>query len=324
MLYQVKAGIIGLDKLGMIYAGLIKDHVKDLSLIAAAGRTQKELLYAKNDLSLEYVYGDEKALLENHDVDALFVFSEARFKANLTIQAIDAGKHVFLVNPIALNLDDAVAVQKTAASHPSQTVMCASPVKSFPILLKLKSFIDSGQLGKIHFIHTDSSFFQSMKKEYASSSGSRYLDKLLDELELFNWIYDGELSEALVETSGNMKICKLRSDTRDVCQIMFDQDSQKKQGVLIIYGEKGQIVLSSERPYGFSFYSRDGKKQSIELETKLMFSYPEYLQMHHFTQSILGKEKNSLKTNLAVDAVRLALAFEKSDVLNTSVDLRTS
>ncbi|NBU51563.1 MAG: gfo/Idh/MocA family oxidoreductase [Chitinophagia bacterium] len=273
MLYQVKAGIIGLDKLGMIYAGLIKDHVKDLSLIAAAGRTQKELLYAKNDLSLEYVYGDEKALLENHDVDALFVFSEARFKANLAIQAIDAGKHVFLVNPIALNLDDAVAVQKTASSHPSQTVMCASPVKSFPILLKLKSFIDSGQLGKIHFIHTDSSFFQSMKKEYASSSGSRYLDKLLDELELFNWIYDGELSEALVETSGN---------------------------------------------------SRDGKKQSIELETKLMFSYPEYLQMHHFTQSILGKEKNSLKTNLAVDAVRLALAFEKSDVLNTSVDLRTS
>ena len=60
MLYNVKAGIIGLDDLGRAYSHLIKSHIKNLNLIAAYGRTQKELLFAKNELSLEYVYSDEK------------------------------------------------------------------------------------------------------------------------------------------------------------------------------------------------------------------------------------------------------------------------
>jgi len=84
MLYNVKAGIIGLDDIGKAYAKLIKDHVKNLSLIAAYGRTQKELLFAKNELSLEYVYSDEKSLIENHDVDVIFIFSDTeRMQASI-------------------------------------------------------------------------------------------------------------------------------------------------------------------------------------------------------------------------------------------------
>lgn len=136
MLYQVKAGILGLEELGGKYAYLLKEHIKDLSLIGAAGRTQKELLFAKNDLSLEYVYSDEKALVENHDIDAICIFGDAQRRPHLAISAIEAGKHVFMADPIALNVEDAEAVNKVAKSHPSQVVMVSSFVR-FDALLQV-------------------------------------------------------------------------------------------------------------------------------------------------------------------------------------------
>ena len=95
MLYQVKAGILGLNDLGKEYAILLKEHIKDLTLLGSAGRTQKELLFAKNDLSLEYVYSDDRSLIENHDIDALCIFGNAQQRPHLAIQAIEAGKHLF-------------------------------------------------------------------------------------------------------------------------------------------------------------------------------------------------------------------------------------
>ena len=104
MLYNVKAGIIGLEELGRQFAHLVNDHVKNLNLIAACGRTQNELLFAKNDLSLEYVYSDDKSLFENHDIDVIFVCSQTHLRPHQAIQAIEAGKHVYILSPTALNL----------------------------------------------------------------------------------------------------------------------------------------------------------------------------------------------------------------------------
>ena len=127
-----------MQDMGASYAHLIRDHVKNLNLIAACGRNQKELLFAKNDLSLEYVYSDEKSLIENHDIDVIFNFANEQNIAHLSIQALEAGKHLFVSNPIALNVEDAIAVNKAANSRPSQRAMALSTVRFSPLMKKLK------------------------------------------------------------------------------------------------------------------------------------------------------------------------------------------
>lgn len=315
MLYNVKAGIIGLGDLGAPYARLLKEHVKNLNLIAASGRSQKELLYAKNDLSLEYVYSDEKQIFDNHDIDALFIFSEARLRADQAIQAIEKGKHVFILNPLALNLDDALAVLKIAERHPSQVSMIASAPRSAPMLVKLKAFLDSGELGQISTIQVDGSFFYSMNKLKSSPSGSRFLDKLLDEIEIAQWIAPGEIEEIDVQSDRFYKTCYVRLKDALSYQFKLHNNDGKRHGFLNIYGEYGQILMSNDQPGSFRFFKTDGSWQLIELNSDPGFSFPEYQQLHHFTRTILGKEKNSLNVSKAVDSMRLALSFEKSDVL---------
>ena len=324
MLYNVKAGILGLDDLGEKYADLLKEHIKNISLIAACGRTQKELLYAKNTLSLEYVYGDEKQIIENHDVDALFIFSEAHLRANLAIQAIEKGKHVFMINPIALNVEDAEAVRKTAESHPSQTVMCGSNIRASVILSELKDILKQDKLGDVKMVEISSNFMNSINKLHAKASGSKYLDGMLDEIELCNWLFGDNVESVEVRDKKSLKICDAYFEDGKEIRYLARFDSDSEYGSLKIETSKASICLNSKDRNHIDIYYTDGSWERHELNHGHTVQLPEYIQLQHFTNSILNKEKKGLGLASAVKGMELALAFEKSDVLGNPVTLDKS
>jgi len=321
MLYQVKAGILGLDELGKEYAVLLKEHIKDLSLIGAAGRTQKELLFAKNDLSLEYVYSDERALIENHDIDALCIFGNGQQRPHLAIQALEAGKHLFLADPVALNVEDAEAVSKAASSRPSQVTMVSSQVRFDTLLNTVKKVIDNGDIGVINHISLDSSFFKGMNRKYAQKSGSIFIDTALDEIDLCHWLLEDTFSQVDVSVINNTIRCDAVTSKGVSVNLITQPTIQKEQSYINIYGNKGQILISNTNHRSFKLYKDTGEKVDIFREEYHGFIFPEYLQLHHFTQAILGKQKRRLKTTNAVENIKLAVAFEKAKVLEKRVEL---
>jgi len=321
MLYNVKAGVIGLEQLGKKMAVLVNDHVKNLNLIAACGRTQKELLYAKNDLSLEYVYSDEAALFENHDVDALFIFSDPRYRAHQAIQAIDKGKHVFLMNPMALNVDDATEVFRTAASHPSQTIMCASPVRSNHQLQKAIEIGNNHNLGALEWISADEGFINSIRKEATQSSGSLYLDRLLDEIEMCLMLDERKVEKVHVRRYAGHRVAEAIIGDLTVWRLILSKEGTVSSGKLTIQYAEGRVEASSTNADLLRVVDGEGNRFSVSSRKEFAFSFPAYEQIHHFTQCILGKEKNGLPVSASLDSMRLALAFEKSDVLGEPVEL---
>ena len=321
MLYQLKAGIIGLDELGMAYAKLLKDHIKDLSLIGAVGRTQKELLYAKNDLSLEYVYSDYKSLLENHDIDAIFLFGEVEQRPHLAIQAIEAGKHLFLADPISKNVEDALAVRSSASSHPSQVVMVSSLVRFNPLLKSVKKLIGQGEIGVINHLSLDSAFFNGLNRRYNQSTGSNFLDHAMDELDLCLWLLDSEFTEVSVEARNFTLICEGHTKSNSSINIIVQPELKKEQSYLNIYGNSGQIVVSNVNHRSFKLYKDTGDKMDYFSPGDQGFQYSEYLQLHHFTKAVLNKTKPLVRTDHGVDLIRLGVAFEKAKVLGKRITL---
>lgn len=321
MLYQLKAGIIGLDDLGMAYAQLLKNHIKDLSLIGAVGRTQKELLYAKNDLSLEYVYSDNKSLMENHDIDAIFLFGDVQQRPHLAIQAIEAGKHLFVADPISKNVEDALAVKSTADSHPSQVVMVSSLVRFNPLLRSVKKLIDQGEIGIVNHISLDSAFFNGLNRRYNLTSGSTFLDNTLDELDLCLWLLDSKFSEVSVDTRNYTLICEGKTESNSSINIIVQPELRKEQSYLNIYGNSGQIVVSNVNHRSFKLYKDTGEKLDQFTDDRHGFQYSEYLQLHHFTNAVLNKLKPLVKTDHAVDLIRLGVAFEKAKVMGKRIEL---
>jgi len=321
MLYQVKAGILGLDELGKNYAVLLKEHIKDLTLIGAAGRTQAELLFAKNELSLEYVYSDERALIENHDIDALCIFGDAHLRPDLAIRALQAGKHIFIADPIALNVEDAIAVSKAAESRPSQVTMVSSLVRFDPLMLTVKKVIDNGDIGIINHISLDSAFFNGINRKFNKKSGSVFIDSAIDEIDLCNWLMNDDFAQVKVSVNNNTVICDAVTEKNMSINLIVQPAIQKEQSYINIYGNKGQILISNTNHRSFKLYKDSGEKVDIYRQAVDGFVFPEYLQLHHFTQAILGKQKRKLTTSHAVQNIKLAVAFEKAKVLEKRVEL---
>ena len=322
MLYNVKAGIIGLEKLGVTYARLILEHVKNLNLIAAAGRTQKELLLAKNDLSFEYVYSDEKSLIENHDVEVIFNFSNEQSRAHLSIQALEAGKHLFVANPIALNYEDAIAVRKAAGSRPSQYAMAISTVRFSPLIKALKECLNKDTIGKINHIELNSAFVKAIGKNYKVGSGSAFLDSALDELDLCLYLLEDEIKDLNVERYNELLICKARTTENSSFSLLLSSTLGFAESYLKIYGSKGHIIVSNSNVESFKVYNKDHELSLVNVDKGEKFSFAEYLQLHHFTRVIMGKEKPNVRLDHAVKLIEVAVGFEKSKVLESPVNLK--
>ena len=92
-------------------------------------------------------YTDVDALLADDEVEAVWVSTPNRFHAEHSIKAMDAGKHVVVEKPMALNLTD--AVRMVEAANRNGVKFIAGHTRSFnPIIRMMWRIIESGQLGR--------------------------------------------------------------------------------------------------------------------------------------------------------------------------------
>lgn len=317
MIYNIKAGVLGLEELGMAYTTLLREHIKNLKLLGAVGRNQKELLYAKNDLNLEYVYSDEKSLIENHDIDTIFIFSDPQFRPHQAIKAIEAGKHVFIADPIALNVEDALAVKACADSHPSQIVMSSSMVRHSPLFHTVQQIIASNGIGALTNITLDSNFFNGLNRQLTQKSGSLFIDSVIDELDLCLWLIEADNYVVKVSKSDSQEIvCHINASNNTEIVLTVKPAETEHKSIINIKGDIGKLEISNDNYR--SFLMSVAGDENIPITTKYYsgFLYPEYLQLHHFVKSLLNRNNQMNSLQPAVDVVRLAVTLEKGKLFN--------
>lgn len=93
-------------------------------------------------------YGTLNALLKDGGVDALVVSTPNYLHAEQTISALEAGIHVLVEKPMAMNAAEAKAMQK-AAEKAGKTLMVAHCWRFDPEAIWLQAQIAAGKIGKI-------------------------------------------------------------------------------------------------------------------------------------------------------------------------------
>ncbi len=96
----------------------------------------------------ETVATDLGAVVDRDDVDAVIVTTANNLHAPLTIQALDAGKHVMVQKPMALTLAEADAM--IAAADRSGKQLMVSFFEFFhPAFKRAKELVDAGTIGEV-------------------------------------------------------------------------------------------------------------------------------------------------------------------------------
>lgn len=98
-------------------------------------------------LSLNEVLGEPT-------IDAVVIAAPARDHAALALQVLDAGKHVFVEKPLALDLDDAERVVERAEAA-GLTLMVGHLLQYHPAFLAVRQLVADGALGDLRYLYSN-------------------------------------------------------------------------------------------------------------------------------------------------------------------------
>jgi predicted dehydrogenase len=102
--------------------------------------------HVKVTASFEMVLGDPA-------VQAVILATPTPSHAAMSIQAFDAGKHVFVEKPLALNSTEARAMVD-AAENAGRILMVGHLLEYHPAVNYIKAMIDSGELGDVYYLYS--------------------------------------------------------------------------------------------------------------------------------------------------------------------------
>ena len=103
-------------------------------------------------------------VLRKDQIQAVALATPAETHSELAIQAMQAGKDVFVEKPMALTLEDAEKM-KRVAEETGRILMVGHLLEYHPAVLKLREMIDSGELGKINYIYSNRLNFGKVRTE---------------------------------------------------------------------------------------------------------------------------------------------------------------
>lgn len=105
------------------------------------------------------------ALLDNTDVDAVYLPLSNHEHAEWTLRAIKKGKHVLCEKPLALTVADIEAIQITARQY-NVTVMEGFMYRFHPQHVRVKEIINSGTIGEVRSVRASYSFMMRPARMY--------------------------------------------------------------------------------------------------------------------------------------------------------------
>ena len=189
-------------RIGLIGAGAIAQIVH-LPLLKEMPGARIEALCDVHDhkaraladrLSIPHVFRSDEVLLDSDTVDAVVICSPNHMHERQAIAALEAGKHVLVERPLALNARGVQAVVK-AAKKADRTLMVAYNNRFRPDTRGVKSFVTSGELGEIFTIH-GTWFNRKVRlkrktwRHRREAGGGAFMDLGVQVLDLCLWMLD--------------------------------------------------------------------------------------------------------------------------------------
>lgn len=154
----------------VVRVGLIGVGIRGYQLQAAIRKSKHARIVAISDLSEHYierirprledpntpVHRDYKALLDDQSIDAVVIASPDHWHAQMTLDALDAGKDVYVEKPMTYSRAEAVKVRDKVRST-KRVTQVGYQRRSMAHFHKAKEIVRSGVLGSIHHIQIWSS-----------------------------------------------------------------------------------------------------------------------------------------------------------------------
>lgn len=173
---KIKWGILGTADIAVeqVIPAVLKSTYGEV--VAVASRSVEKAKKTAKQFNIRTSYGSYQGLLDDVEVEAVYIPLPNHLHVEWAIKAMRAGKHVLVEKPIAMSSVQARELVDEAKKHPELKVMEAFMYKFHPQWVKVKEMVQHGEIGTIKAIQSSFSFFEDdpnsivNKKEFGGGS----------------------------------------------------------------------------------------------------------------------------------------------------------
>lgn len=147
---RIRIGIIGAGGRGRYLAGLLREYGAEVFAVCDVyePHLQNGLKAASSSAK---GYSDYRKLLEDKSLDAVVIATPDHLHASMLIDAVEAGKDVYLEKPLANNIEDGFRMVD-AVRRTKRIVALGTQRRSHPLNHEAKQVLDSDAMGDIRLV----------------------------------------------------------------------------------------------------------------------------------------------------------------------------
>lgn len=146
---KVKIGVIGAGSISEVHFNAYLEN-EDAEIYAVCDKNLERAKLKAEKYGAKHVFTDYHELLALSEIEAVSVCTWNESHAEISIAALQAGKHVMCEKPLSKSMDEAYAMEKTVKE--SGKVFQLGVVRRYGSNTQvLKKFIDQGDFGEIYY-----------------------------------------------------------------------------------------------------------------------------------------------------------------------------
>lgn len=324
---MLNIGIIGAGRIGKVHLESISYHVKNATVTAMADPfMNEETEKLIRSYGVSKVTKDYKDILNDKDIDAVLVCSSTDTHAAISIEAINAGKHVFCEKPVDHSIEKIQAVADALKEHPDIKFQVGFNRRFDHNFAAIRKAYDDGKIGEAHILKITSRDPEPPNPAYIKVSGGIFLDMTIHDFDMACFLTDSDVEELYVNSAvlvdpaigeqGDVDTAIITMKMANGALAVIDNSRKAVYGYdqrAELFGSKGMVAPSNDTVSSAVISNADG----VTGEKPLFFFLERYMgsfseEMRQFTEAVINDTEVPVGIHAGLQSVKIGLAARKS------------
>lgn len=324
---MLNIGIIGAGRIGKVHLESISYNVKNATVTAMADPfMNEETEKLIRSYGVSKVTKDYKDILNDKDIDAVLVCSSTDTHAAISIEAINAGKHVFCEKPVDHSIEKIQAVADALKEHPDIKFQVGFNRRFDHNFAAIRKAYDDGKIGEAHILKITSRDPEPPNPAYIKVSGGIFLDMTIHDFDMACFLTDSDVEELYVNSAvlvdpaigeqGDVDTAIITMKMANGALAVIDNSRKADYGYdqrAELFGSKGMVATSNDTVSSAVISNADG----VTGEKPLFFFLERYMdsfseEMRQFTEAVINDTEVPVGIHAGLQSVKIGLAARKS------------
>ncbi len=197
---RLKIGIIGAGRIGSLHAKNITTEIPEGEVVAIADIFEDAAKRVAGELGIPNAYKDYRYILDDKDIDAVFICTSTDTHAKLIKEASDAKKDIFCEKPIALNLEE-IDEALSRVKENNVILQIGFNRRFDPSFARVRELVREGSIGEPHILKITSRDPLPPPIEYVKVSGGIFIDMTIHDFDMARFLIGDEIEEVFAQGS---------------------------------------------------------------------------------------------------------------------------